>query len=335
MNAPVMNSPSSNQGVPSQGQSDLNSNLNSSLPSLDQIATDHLPAGANPRPAPPAPAAPAAPFAPPAPGQEPPAPGQEPPKENRLQDFQQLSKDQREIYKLKHELAQERASLKTDREQYTKDKDGIDEHIRKMMGLEENETPTENQQVDMADLKKTLREEILGEVEANRVAREDENQVENSVTEYKQDISKFLDDNVQNFPLSKGFASQDQIFGVIEQQYQADAQAYGHERAAEMMMSTEDAAKSVETNLANEIKQVLQFEGVREFVIREANLVRANGGQPPVNHEQPVNTAPGTLNNGQFVQNSQPQNSGNTHAMTDEQAFENALSLVPSDALKR
>lgn len=258
------------------------------------------------------------------PGQNEEAPQQK--EKPSLDQWERITAEERENYRNKKKFSDERETFEKERDDFYKKREDADRFYNDMEDPQDpNQQDDGTEDLTYEQMRDQIRKDIMGELQGERTKEREEQEVQSSVDSFQTEIDGYIEKNSNIYPLIAGMNNQNAVFNAIEEQYQQDANDYGHERAAEMMLSQEQASQKVEQHLATEIKGVLQSEGMRDFLLREINLIRSNGNNQEQSQKGHQSQGPATLNNSTFNQATE---SINEASLTDEEAFNRALSMV-------
>lgn len=301
------------EGLPNQNE------LSNGLPTMDQILNEQ--------------AQPAQEQAPvPQQEQEPPAQEQEPPKPDQ---WAELTAQQRELWKAKKEVSDMKAEIEKLRAENESKYGNIENVVKNFMGDDAGDLDPHNQpgspDFDPVKYEAELTQKIMEKVQGHTKQTEEQKQLDAEIHNFKSELKGFLSEKAGDFPLTSGMGSEELVFEIIEQQYQKDANEYGYEYADQHMLSSEEATKRAEGHLASEIQKVLQSPHMRDYLLTQINQIRAQNPQTGVENQSRENQSSqtSTLTNNMGQTSSQNQRI-DERAMTDEEAFNRALSLVNS-----
>lgn len=273
------------------------------------------------------------------------APPEKPPEQNdkrrELDKWSQLTEKERQIWRESKRIKEESERIKKEREELDRLRSNPKELLgaknnqdveRLIQGLfEEEEDKPEHDNKSPEELRAEIEESVMKKIEEREAKKKEETETESELREFKNNIKQYVETNAEQYPLTSGMQEHDLISEVIQQKFIQDSEAYGQERAQQMMLSVNDAGQRVEKYLESQIGTVLQSPKVRSFVQK-----LLNSGQSPeqgqdrgneLSQKQESSYQPETLNNNDFS-NRTPSYRRDDSQMTDEQAFEEALKLV-------
>lgn len=273
---------------------------------------------------------------------QPQAPVETPPVEEKpapsVDELEALTREQRAIWKERKKMADEKAKLEKDRQEIErlrnnpkellgmKDAKSVDDIISKLFD-EEQEKP-KNEHKDPEELYAEIEAKVLAKIEAQQKEKEESSMVESERREFYSGIKQYIKQEGK-YSLVEGMGEYNLVGNVIELQFKEDAEIYGQEKALEMMLSPAEAAQRVEKHLASQIEKVLQSPKVREFVSKALGVATTK----PVEQGNQLNQdklreSSQTLNNEDYTA---PSSGGvvDGASLTDEEAFQRALQLIP------
>jgi hypothetical protein len=266
-------------------------------------------------------------------------PVQTPEQASPLDSLDALTREQRKVWKQQKEIRDERARIAKEREEIQKlranpkelfnspDTKSVEDIISRLFD-EEKDAPKNNHKSE-DEIYAEVEKRVMEKLEAKQKEKEESTMVESEMREFQNSIKSFVD-NSGKYPLIAGFGDHKTVAQVIEIQFQKDAETYGEERAAQMMISPEQAAERVEKYLATEIDRVLESEQVRAYVLKKMNAgdgqrVAPKEQDPQLNYDE-SSYGQNSLNNFDYSAPSSPRVSEEN--LTDEEAFNRALSLI-------
>jgi hypothetical protein len=171
----------------------------------------------------------------------------------------QLWNMQKKIQQEKEQIARERAELEALRKQAKAPKKGeeVDPFEEIINGDEEEWLPP-------SKLKEKLRTELLEEFKQLQSKEIQQAEEEANVDMYKSAVAEIIVNSEDKYPMANTFMEpyeiEDAAFAIVERDYQAKAQRYGHDYAAENVLTPDQAAELLEKQLANKYTPRLKSE---------------------------------------------------------------------------
>lgn len=89
-----------------------------------------------------------------------------------------------------------------------------------------------------------------------------------AIKEFKESISVKSKELAEKYPMVDALGGNELAFKAINDKFIKDSEEYGQEYAQENMMSIEDAIKSTNETLANNVKVALQSKHLRDFILK-------------------------------------------------------------------
>lgn len=247
--------------------------------------------------------------------------------------FEQLKKQELELWQMKKEIKEEREAFKREREESSDNQSDFEETLEHLLSNPEDREAAaaekEDQPFDKEEYKRQIMDEMRAELNQSKESETEEKETQSVIDNYLAEAKEFTSTRSEDFPILDGMAKHDMVYEAIQQTYDENARLYGHEKAAEMIPTMEQAAQHVEKSLANELEQVLKSESVRGYVQKMLGMKQSN----PENDSQSINShqsqGQNTLTNSGFTTHSTGVK--DSAGMNDVDAFEHALSLVTKD----
>lgn len=241
--------------------------------------------------------------------------------------FEQLKKQELELWKERKEFKEEREAWKRERSEQSENYSGFEETLNNLLQTdEEKAAANEPEAFDPEEYKASLREEILNEVNGQRESEKAEQENKQIVDNFVQEARDFTQERADSFPMLEGMGKHDLVYEAMEATFNENAEAYGDEKAAEMMPTMEQVATHVEKYLANELQQVLKSDLVRGAVQKMLGMKSSNPENQTQSNISHQSQGQNTLTNSSHTQHSA--GGKDTAQMNDQEALEYALSFV-------
>lgn len=246
--------------------------------------------------------------------------------------FERIQKMELDLYRQRQELKREREEWQREREQNSSNYDDFQKTLDELlMSDEEREqvkTKDTQQQLNPDEMRKSIREEILAEINKQKESERAELETKRVEQDYLNECRGFTQSNSDKFPLVSGLGKESMMYDALVATYNENARLYGEDRAGEMLPSLEDVAHHVEKVLADELQVMLKSDVVRGYI---GKLVNGNANSNPFNSQSQSSSTQSqgqnnTLTNNGFTQHS----SGETdnRNLSDEEALQRAMKLI-------
>lgn len=153
----------------------------------------------------------------------------------------------------------------------------------------------ENKWLSPTEIKAKVKEELRDELKKEwQQEREQERAAQNQETEiaiFKEKINEHLEASPDTYPMINAMGYEDNVWDIIEQDYQRNVQELGEDYANDNIMSIEDAAKKVENYLAQQFRSRVQSKKIGKSL----RSFLGDDGVEPSNSTQSL--SPKTLTN--------------------------------------
>ena len=244
--------------------------------------------------------------------------------------FEQLKKQELELWKMKKEFKEERESFRKEREDKGESHTDFEETLNNLLSNpEDREQEDAPESFDREEYKRQIMDEMREEFNSNRETEREDQETQTVIDDYVSEAMEFTKGRVEEFPILDGMGRHEMVYEAIQQTYDENARLYGHEKAAEMIPTMEQAALHVEKSLASELEEVLKSESVRGYVQKMLGMKQGT----PENNTQSINSqqsqGQNTLTNSGYTTHST--GAKDSAMMNDVEAFEHALSFVTTD----
>lgn len=261
-----------------------------------------------------------------------PDPSKDPDPQPDANKWAQLSEAERNVFREKEKVRKEKLALEKQKKEQDNKFGDLENKLNDYLGTDPENQPGQ-EDFDPVKYKEELRAEIMKEVKGFQEEAQEKIKETEATKEFKTKVSAYLETNNENFPLSSSLAQADAVYEVITQQFQKDIEEFGQEYASDNMLTTEEAAKKVEQHLASEVGKMLQSNSMRKYLSSELEKLNTDDNDPESvtnqliqGNESPKN--PTTLTNN-LSQTKTADSFINQELMTDDEAFEAALKLIP------
>jgi small-conductance mechanosensitive channel len=283
-------------------------------PSLDQVLNDNFGQPAQTT------------GAPPAPGQAPAQDFAQDDHRKKLEQYNKIREEQKLAWRQEQKLKKEREALKKERADIDRlrknpkelfQSNDINSIIDQIFETEREEV--KNDKKDDSQLYEEIEKRVYEKLKAEQNAEKEKESTERELREFDSSVKDYVSQN-PSFQLVNAMGEHQLIREVIEADFKQNSASYGPQRAQQMMMNVDQAAERVEKYLESQIKTVVDYPGMREYL---SKLLGAATGQ--VNSKTPVNNRL-TLNNDM----TSPSEAGivDERNMSEREAFNKALSML-------
>lgn len=260
----------------------------------------------------------------------PPTPQQAPVEEDhraKLEQYNKIREEQKLAWRQEQKYKKEREALKKERADIDRlrknpkelfQSNDINSIIDQIFETERDEV--KNEKKDDGQLYEEIEKRVYEKLKAEQNAEKEKESTERELREFDSSVKDYIGQN-PSFQLVNAMGEHQLVREVIEAEFKKNAEAYGPQRAQQMMMNVDQAAERVEKYLEQQIKTVVEYPGMREYL---SKFMGTQAGQDQVNKTS-VNSQL-TLNNDM----TSPSEAGivDERNMSEREAFNKALSLL-------